>query len=228
MIKGVIFDMNGVIVDDDQSHMAAWNKALYPYGIQLSRQEYVDVCTGRPDNNCVVEIAELKGTYLPQEVLDDKLAYYLMGFPGERRLYEEVAELMNGLTPNYKLAIASSATRREINLVTVTFGISKYFDATVSINDVANGKPHPETFLKAASLLGVMPRECVVIEDAPNGVRAAKSADMKCIGLLTTSTRDVLLAAGVDSIADTHLGVATIIEGWNRIPGDKERSAIIG
>lgn len=83
---------------------------------------------------------------------------------------------------NFSLALASSSPHEQINYILENLGIKRYFHSTISGEDVKEGKPHPEIFLKAARSVGIDPESCVVIEDSHNGVTAAKNANMKCIG----------------------------------------------
>ena len=101
-----------------------------------------------------------------------------------------------------KLAVASSADRVKVSINLTEIGVpSETFDAVISGSDVTHKKPHPEVFLTAAGRLGLEPTACVVVEDAPSGVKAAKAAGAGCLGLTTSFSEAELREAGADWIA---------------------------
>ena len=95
------------------------------------------------------------------------------------------------------LALATSSRRAKMQMVMEETGLLSYFDVIVAGEDVENGKPAPDVFLKAASMLDVAPEDCIVFEDAVNGVKAAKNASMKCVALSSESTVNSLDEADV-------------------------------
>ncbi len=105
---------------------------------------------------------------------------------------------------NLKTALATAAVKDKVRVVLEITGLNKYFSVVVTADEVSKGKPDPETFLKAAGKLSCKPEECVVIEDATNGIRAAKNANMKCIAITTTHHRAELEEADktVESFAE--------------------------
>ncbi len=210
MIKAIIFDMNGVIIDDLAIHSIAFNEVLRAYGISVPLQEYLDSFAGKTDRGGFEDVAKQFSIELPvDELLENKGEAYLKLFPEHKKSYPGVIELIKNLSENYTLALASSATRVEIDLITKEFGIDSYFQVVVSAEDVTQGKPNPEPYLKAASLLKVSPDECVVIEDSIDGVKAAKSAGCMCIRVATTHPRD--LATNADRTVDSFEEIAGVI-----------------
>jgi len=122
---------------------------------------------------------------------------------GAIRVYPGVSPLLRELRAlGARVAVASSGPRENVSLVLDSIGVQGTFDATVTSEDVVEGKPHPEVFLKAAGRLGVAPVSCAVIEDAVHGIEAAKRAGMLAVAVLTSTARAVLLAAGADLIVD--------------------------
>jgi beta-phosphoglucomutase len=107
-------------------------------------------------------------------------------------------------------ALATSAPRGNIDAVFVALGIGEYFDAAISSEEVRAGKPEPDVFLAAAAKVGVAPRDCVVIEDAPAGIEAARRAGMKSVGVLTThrELKADLVAPSLDQLPNDFLGEA--------------------
>ena len=105
-------------------------------------------------------------------------------------------------------AVGSSAPRGNLDLLLDVTGTRRYFDAVVSGDDVSRGKPDPEVFLTAAAKLGVAPDTCLVLEDAPVGVRAAKSAGMACWAVCSHHSAETLRAAGTDAVYPSWVGVS--------------------
>ena len=109
-----------------------------------------------------------------------------------------VKKLMNDLKQaGFKIGLGTSAPIYKAFPVLENLGINDFFDATITDEEVSNGKPDPEVFLKAAKKLDIKPEDCVVIEDAPNGIDAAKNGGMKCIGITTTHKKEALKKADI-------------------------------
>lgn len=197
-IKSVIFDMNGVIIDDEHVHEIAFKDVLSSYGINLTHEEYLKYFAGKTDKDGFINIAEVYGVVLPvKKLLTEKAQIYLKTFPVNKRSYPGVIELIQNLAEHYTLALSSSSTRQEVNLILREFNLEHYFRVTVSADDISHGKPDPESYLKTAELLNIDPSECVVIEDSKSGVISAKAARMYCIGITTTHQKKDLKEADV-------------------------------
>ena len=185
MIKTVIFDMDGVIVDTEPVHKYAYYQHFNELGIEVSEQLYASF-TGNSTRNVFQKIKDtfnlehdveeliLRKRHLFNEAFDTK---------PDLELIEGVHDLIKNLHGNgMQLILASSASKSTINRVFTRFDLYPYFTHTVSGEDFPKSKPDPAIFLHAASL-SVFPKEhCIVIEDSTNGVQAAKSADIFCIG----------------------------------------------
>ncbi len=116
-------------------------------------------------------------------------------------------ELLDGLTAaGVLLAIGSSGPRANLELTVEACGLSGRFAAIASLEDIARGKPDPQVFLVAAAKAGVDPRRAVVFEDAPVGIRAARAAGMRAVGLTTTHPAPALWEAGADEVVETLVG----------------------
>ncbi len=196
MIRAVLFDMNGIIIDDEQVHEAAFRETLQPHGIELTHQLYLECCAGRTDGAGYEAIGHKLAESLPvDELLRKKHAAYFELLPQNKKAHSGVVELIRRLQGDFRLAITSSSSRSEVDLVTREFGIRQYFETTISANDVIRGKPDPEPYLLTASLLKLEPSECAVIEDSKNGVTSAVAAGCHCIGITTTHDKEALSQA---------------------------------
>lgn len=199
MIKAIIFDMNGVIVDDEHLHELAFKEVLGTLGVELSHKEYFDYCVGRTDEAGfvhVVEKFELKGVDIERLVRDKADAYYQIT-PSNFKSFPGCLELINDLRQAFRLALASSCAKKEVDMVLKAFELEQTFEFVITADDVKKGKPDPEPYLITAQKLKIRPEYCLVIEDAKNGVLSAKSAGMKCIAVTTTHKRDDLLNADI-------------------------------
>jgi HAD superfamily hydrolase (TIGR01509 family) len=184
MLKAVIFDMDGVIIDSEPFHWEVNKKNFYTLGIEVPEKEYENYI-GVSNVNMWTEIKKKHGLLQPVEQLVNMQVSGNIDFMKRERfdpidgVIDFIVELKSR---NTALAIASSSPNIIIGMVLNGFGIKKYFDVIVSGEDFENGKPAPDIFLKAASLLKISPEQCIVIEDSTHGVDAARAAGMKCLG----------------------------------------------
>ncbi len=186
MAKAVIFDMDDVVLDSSAAHGKAWDTVLERYGVSQSmmkKEEISGVFGMRQKEICEFFVEYFKLDADPK-ALDAERHRIFMGIMSEEaRPSEGLLQLLDMLkSKGMKTALATSAVNEYAGLILDKFGIRGKFDAVVTGDDVKNGKPDPEAFLKAAEKLGVEPGECIVIEDAEKGVQAAKVAGMKAIG----------------------------------------------
>ncbi|MDA1079170.1 MAG: HAD family phosphatase [bacterium] len=197
MIKAVIFDMNGIIIDDEHIHELAFSHVVQRFGIEISHELYLECCAGRTDRAGFETIAERFSVPLPIDaVLVEKSQAYLTLFPKTKKAFPGVLELLHSLEKtDLTLALVSSASRIEVELVIKEFGLTNTFVQTISADDVTLGKPDPEPYQKMIRLLGLKADECVVIEDSRNGVLSAKAAGCACVAVTTTHEREDLLEA---------------------------------
>ena len=186
MLKAVIFDMDGVLVDSEPQHARAAVLALESLGYQIT----IDYCYGFigsttlhmletmiKDYNITLSANELYDVY--KETLDNLIK--TEGYEPIPYTKELILDLYRS---GIKLAIASSSSMKEITAVAEAFGIKEYFTKLISGTTVSHPKPAPDIFLKAADELGVNADECIIIEDSHNGVRAANSAGIPVIGFV--------------------------------------------
>jgi HAD superfamily hydrolase (TIGR01509 family) len=168
-------------------HYQAFREVLLAYGRELSRDEYFGELIGLRNDAILLR---LLGPLPEQEVARLKSAKeeaYRRLIAGRVEALPGAAEMIGRARTNeLRQAIVSSTPRDNIALVLRSLGLEEAFDAIVGEEDAARGKPDPEGFSLAATRLGVVHGECIVIEDAPEGIAAAKAAGMRCIGVTTT------------------------------------------
>ncbi|MGH2666286.1 HAD family hydrolase [Flavobacterium sp.] len=193
MIKTVIFDMDGVIVDTEPVHHYAYRQHFKELNIDVSDEMYATL-TGNSTRNVFQKLKEnfnlshdvealiLRKRHLFNEAFDTK---------PDLELIAGVLPLIQDLHSNgMQLILASSASKSTISRVFNRFNLHQYFTDTVSGEDFPKSKPHPAIFLHAASLSVAPKSSCVVIEDSTNGIAAAKAAGIFCIGYHSENSKD--------------------------------------
>jgi beta-phosphoglucomutase family hydrolase len=212
MIKAVIFDMDGVLVDNSKVHDETWRIMCEKYGKPESAEKVKNIFGGT--NKIFVE--QLLGITDPEEVKRiaiEKEALY-------RKVFQATIKAPDGLLPllfelrrrNVRLAVATSGPKENLNFVLDNLDIRHFFDALVEESQITHGKPHPEIYLRAAQLLGISPQECVAIEDSIFGLQSAKSAGMKAIAITTSFTPDKLTLADKIIHSFTELQVDELLQ----------------
>lgn len=185
MLKAVLFDMDGVIVDTEPLHKKAYFKMFSEVSIHVTETLF-ETFTGQSTIEICRQLCEqfaLRAA--PETLVAIKRKHFKVLFDTDDTLalLDGVLELIqdyhkNGLT----LVLASSASMPNINRIFKRFNLDKYFVAKLSGADLPKSKPHPEIFIKAAQASGYDTTECIVIEDSTNGIKAAKGAGIYCIG----------------------------------------------
>jgi beta-phosphoglucomutase len=202
--RGVIFDMDGVLIDSGAHHRAAWAALLADEGVTSSDTSW-RLTIGRPAEEAV---GLLLGRTLPpaeaQRLAERKRAHYARLVGRGVQAIAGVSEFLRELERlSVKRAVATSATRTDVERLLGELRLRERFNVVVAADDVRWGKPNPEVYLRAAEGLGLRPSECLVFEDALVGVHAARNAGMRVIGVTTAHTGRELLEAGAErAIAD--------------------------
>lgn len=180
----VIFDCDGTLVDSMPAHFEAWCEALAIHGAGgIFKEDVFFAMGGRPTLDIVVELNDEYDLKLdPSAVALAKREAFLKRLHAVT-LIDEVAAFAKSLRGKVPMAIATGGSRMVIEKTLKVVGISDWFDEVVTADDVTEGKPSPEIFLKAAKLLGVDPTRCLALEDAPAGILAAQRAGMQVIAI---------------------------------------------
>ncbi|HEX6810748.1 MAG TPA: HAD-IA family hydrolase [Planctomycetota bacterium] len=197
MDAAVIFDMDGVLVLSGPAHWVAWREAAGAHGVELTRELFL-ACNGltNPDICALIWGKDVSREFVArlaaakEQAFRDAIEADVPLAPGCRAL---LAALQAG---GVRLAVGSSAPRENVDLVLDRGGIRPFFRAVVHEGLARRGKPAPDIFLRAAELLGLPPRRCVVVEDAPSGVRAGVAAGMAVVAVATNHTAHELTQAG--------------------------------
>ncbi len=207
---GVIWDVDGTLVDTADLHFRAWSDLAKERGLPFTRADFAatfgrrnpeilrELFGNHLDDSLVAEMGDRK------EVLYREAARHgVQLLPGVRSLLEDLR------SAGFRQAVGSSAPRANIDLILCLTQTEDFFAARVSMEDTTRGKPDPQVFLTAAERLQVLPNRCVVIEDAESGVQAARAGGMKCIAVTFVGHHDPqkLRAAGADLIVENLMAV---------------------
>jgi len=193
-IKAAIFDMDGTIADSEK--IAKWvSKDFFAKrGIVLRKDEERDIF-GLNWKDLVREVLERKGMEYDQQIKNTLKERYVRNMRKKVEAIPGIYELLDDIKKDLKLALATNSRIREVDIICKKLGFDKYFEVKLARNHVKNAKPHPEIYLKAAEILKVSPRQCVVFEDSITGIKAAKAAGMFCIAITNTFGKDMLSEA---------------------------------
>lgn len=193
--KGVIFDMDGTLIESTEADYLAWKKLFAEHNKELSFEEYFPLIGMK--SAVVVQTKLLLDDEKAKEALAKKMDYFseIVSGSGIKTVPYAIILLQQLKEHNVKLALATSSRRPKMKMVLQLTELLPYFDEIVTGDEVTNSKPAPDIFLKAAEKLQLSPHECVVIEDAASGVKAAKNAGMKCVAITTTHSADLLQEA---------------------------------
>lgn len=212
MLRNIIFDMDGVLLDSEEAIREACVRMFKGLGVTVSPDDFVPY-TGMGENRFIGGVAEKYGLEFNPDMKAE--AYRIYGeIAGEYvKVYDGIKELilkLKGL--GYKVAVASAADEVKVIINLRCIGLSPDdFGGIVTGSDVARHKPDPEVFIKACEKLGGRPDESIVIEDAVAGCQAAKAAGMACIGVTSTFDGDTLKNAGADYIVRQTVAISTIL-----------------
>jgi beta-phosphoglucomutase len=207
MLKAIIFDFNGVILDDEPLHFAAMREAVAAFGIDLTREAYWDRYLPMDDAGCLEAICRDNDVRLSDKqrknALAHKAAAYDQLLQNRFPLFPGAARFIKSAFQRYPLAMASGARREEIEATLNTAGLDSLFTVIVAAEDFTRGKPHPESYLLALERLNakirqsppILPGECLVIEDSVAGIKGAQAAGMVCLAISNSYPGPMLSAA---------------------------------
>lgn len=193
--RAFLWDMDGVIIDSAEHHYQSWRETLATRGVDYTEEQFRSYFGQRND----LVVREILGP-LPQSevsaIADEKDVRYRELASGKATLLPGVMKLLQIMKKgHYPVALGTSAQSADFAAISGPLGIADYFDAIVCGPDVQESKPSPQIYLLAAEKLGIDPVNCVVFEDSPHGVAAAKSAGMKCVAITNTHPAETLQAA---------------------------------
>lgn len=213
-IEAIIFDFNGVLVDDEPIHFRGFQQALETENLRITWEEYYEKYLPYDDRNFFLNFLSDRGEPSDETRVSHfiglKSAYYFSTIEQLPPVIQPSIDFVLQLNSELPLGIASGAAREEIEFILQSLGLVERFSVIIAAADVLNGKPHPEAFLKAFQELQkeqaqLDSRQVVVIEDSERGIRSVHAAKMKCVGLATTYPVERL--RGADLVIES-------LQGW--------------
>lgn len=219
MIRAIIFDLDGTLADTEPTHFEAFAEILHAEGIALSRDEYFSRLIGYNDHDCFQVLMDEHGRPTTpaqlQSLIDRKAAVYQAKIAGRDVMYEGAAEFVRDCGRRFPLIVVTGTLRAEAEMILTRARIRELFLDVVAAEDVERGKPEPDGFLAGLGRLGFLLRphpsiasaECLVIEDTPAGIKAARNAGMPVLAVCHTAPAGHLAAADIvrPSLLETDL-----------------------
>jgi len=214
MLKAIIFDFDGVIIDSEALHLKAFNQALAPYNINISTEDYFAEYLGLSDRDLFKALFENNLLHTDSDTLDKLLKQKTIAFENlinECKTITGVREFLEMLKKNdIPMAICSGALLKEITIVLNTNNLAHFFEVIVSAEQVKRGKPHPDGFeltlqkLNKLKNQNIQPFECIAIEDSHWGLEAAAAARMHTIAITNSYSAESLRPAEkiINSLTD--------------------------
>jgi len=179
MIKAIIFDMDGVLIEAKDWHYEALNKALRLFGYEISRYDHLTTFDGLPTSKKLDMLSVQYG--LPRELhgfINEMKQAYTMELVNSlcKPMFVHEYALSRLKAEGYRLAVASNSIRSTVEIMMQRASLEKYLNVMLSASDVTKPKPDPEIYLTAIAKLGLNPQECLIVEDNENGIRAARGS----------------------------------------------------
>jgi beta-phosphoglucomutase len=203
---GLIFDMDGVIIDSNPYHKVTWQGFLRKHGIHCDDHVFKNHIAGRPGTS---SIPDLFGIHLSEQVINEYMDEVDGTFQETMRQAKDVKPpsglisfLKSIKAAGHQTALATSAPTMNVDLILEKLQLRPYFDVILDKTDVTNGKPDPEVYLTTVDRLGIQKDQCLVFEDSKAGIRAALAAGLRVVGVTGGHSGEELLSEGVTMAID--------------------------
>ncbi|HMO81499.1 MAG TPA: HAD family phosphatase [Pyrinomonadaceae bacterium] len=215
MIKAILMDWNGVVIDDEQVQCEAYREVMKPHGIELTDEGYY-ARMGMNDVAFIRSVFAEAGKELADDELESvkaaKTAKWRESVSKNLPLFDGIENFVRKTSTELDLGVVSMANREEIDLVLDLSGLRPYFSVVLTAEDIHTHKPDPACYREgfrqidlariAKGGLPMVHADCLVIEDSPQGVQAGKAADLPVLGVANTVSADELRAAGADAVGE--------------------------
>jgi HAD superfamily hydrolase (TIGR01509 family) len=199
-LKAVLFDFNGVIINDEAIHQELIDEILIQENLRPSPDEYWQVCVGKSDRACIAELLKRRGRFVTDSYLTELIARKAQAYQNKLETLEKLPiypgledAIFNIRAAKLPMGVVSGALRCEVEQVLTRAGIAQHFAVIVAGDDITVSKPEPDGYLLAVEQLNqkypdlnAKASECLAIEDTPAGIEAAKRAGMQVVGVANT------------------------------------------
>jgi HAD superfamily hydrolase (TIGR01509 family) len=188
-VKAIIFDMDGVLIEAKDWHYEALNKALHLFGLEISRHDHLITFDGLPTKKKLMMLTQERG--LPESLhcfINDLKQKYTMEIINSfcHPVFHHEYTLSSLKREGYMLAVASNSVRNTVDAMLTRAHLIEYLSFYLSNEDVLYAKPDPEIYLTAINKLGLKPQECLIVEDNPNGIKAAQASGANVMHVVRT------------------------------------------
>ena len=200
MLRGIVFDMDGVIIDSHPLHRRAWKTFLQTAGRKVTDAELDFILDGRKREEI---LCHFLGELSPSQIVDygARKDEMLRQLAEDMQPLRGVVEFLDSLSQvGIRIALATSAGHRRAHGTLRGLGLARYFDAIVTGDEVASGKPDPAIYRLVAERLNEVPENLLAVEDAVSGVKSARAAGMRCVGIAPAERAEELRAVGADPV----------------------------
>jgi len=178
--KALIFDLDGTIANTMPNHFISWRKAVSPYGINFDAALFMKL-TGMPRTATIEKLNEMFGTKMNAVAVGKVKEDHFKTLVNSTEEIEVVTDVIRKYHTILPISIGTGSTKKGAKKTLEVIKMQNYFEIVITSDDVVKYKPHPETFLKCAELMGINPKDCVVFEDGILGINAAEEAGMMVV-----------------------------------------------
>jgi len=216
MLKAVLFDLDGTLIDSEQFHLGCWNQILADAGIELDINDWTENYSGIPMPTNARRLIEKYNLSFSHEELISKREDVTLA-----RLQTVDINLMPFATETLqffkekglKIALVTGSARPDVELIFERNGLGSYFDVIITRSEVNDSKPHPESYELCCRKLGLAPHECIAFEDTLNGIRSAKAANLVCYAVQSRVAEHPKLAAADKVFSDFNEAKEYLLAG---------------
>lgn len=216
VVRGVIFDCDGVLVDTERLACRVLTEQLCDYGCDMDMAKTHDLFIGGTLAMVPPKMEQMFGITLPEDWLSECYERTFTAFRNDLTPFAHLDPVLDLLEENnIPIAIGSNGPHAKMDVSLAKVGLKERFEGRVcSAHDVENPKPHPDVFLLAAQKIGVDIKDCIVVDDSQNGVRAGVASGATTIGLVDITPANYLLDAGAHHIATDHRDLYRLLADW--------------
>lgn len=216
MFRAIIFDMDGVVIDSEPSQVKAERQLFLSYGVVPTQEDWTYFVGRTTEDIMGYMVRKYRIKAAVKELVNARDALYAGKLRDSVQLMPGFRKLASQLFGAYQFAMTTSSSRKDTDVVLERFRLHDLFEAVVTADDVTRTKPEPEPYLRTAELLGLRPEQCVVIEDAVNGLISARKAGTATIGLASTFPAEKL-TPHADAVAGALSEIPVLLLRLERI-----------
>ena len=211
-VQAILFDLDGLMVDSEPHSLASWQAVMARRGVTLEPSVLDSILGQRLIETARLFVERYNLSDAPEQLSQEKESYQIAHLNGQVKPMPGLSVLLDDVERRgVRTTVASSGARAYVQAVLDEIHLQHQFETLITAEDVTHGKPAPDVFLLAARAVDVPPEQCLVLEDAPSGIQAAKSAGMRCIAIPHQYTRGLDLS-GADWILSSFADVRTVLD----------------